>query len=149
MSKVDFEIRKLKEEDIDDIAELYTLFWGDKMNLSKMKEKFTQISHNESYIFLVAEKDNKVLGTIQGVICEELYGDCIPFLVMDNFVVDKTFQGNGIGGELLNELMRIGRQKNCSQIFFITETDRKDTVKFYEKMGFDSISHKGFKKSLK
>lgn len=67
---------------------------------------------------------------------------------MENFVVDENFRGNGIGQQLLCELERIGKKKNCSQIVFITETDRKDTVRFYEKVGFDSLSHKGFKKSL-
>lgn len=149
MNKIDFKIRELKEEDLGEVGKLYALFWGDKMNLSKMKEKFSQVSQNDKYIFLVAEKDQKILGTIQGIICEELYGECMPFLVMENFVVDESFQGNGIGRKLLCELERIGKQKNCSQIVFITESDRKDTVKFYEKVGFDSTTHKGFKKTLK
>ncbi|MBS3999682.1 MAG: GNAT family N-acetyltransferase [Desulfobulbaceae bacterium] len=149
MNNIDFNIRKLKEEDLVEVAKLYTLFWGDKMNLYKMKEKFLQISQDDKYIFLVAEKDQNIVGTIQGIICEELYGECFPFLVMENFVVDENHQGNGIGRKLLYELERIGMQKNCSQIVFITESDRKDTVKFYEKVGFDSISHKGFKKKLK
>ncbi len=149
MDEIDYRIRNLNENDLNEVAELYTLFWNDKMNLSKMKEKFTQISGNSNYIFLCAEYNGKVIGTIQGIICEELYGDCIPFLVMENFVVDENFRGKGIGRRLLSELEKVGKEKNCSQIIFITETDRKDTVKFYEKLGFNSISHKGFKKSLK
>ncbi|MDC6363636.1 MULTISPECIES: GNAT family N-acetyltransferase [Flavobacteriaceae] len=146
---MDYIIRNLKTEDINDVARLYALFWNDKMHIAKMKEKFGQISENPDYIFLCAEKNGTVIGTIQGIVCEEIYGDCTPFLVMENFVVDKDHRGKGIGGNLFNELEKIGKEKGCSQIIFITETDRKETIAFYKKLGFDPISHKGFKRTLK
>ncbi|WP_298651956.1 GNAT family N-acetyltransferase [uncultured Proteiniphilum sp.] len=149
MDNYNYKIRNIKENDLDEVAHLYTLFWNGKMNLSKMKQKFSEISKNPNYIFLCAEESGKVIGTIQGVICEELYGECTPFLVMENFVVAENSRGKGVGRELLSELEKIGKEKNCSQIIFITETDRKETVGFYERVGFNSTSHKGFKKSLK
>lgn len=149
MNSLDCLIRSLNEGDLEDVAKLYTLFWNDRMNLTKMKQKFTEVMQNSNYIFLCAEKEGKVVGTIQGIICEELYGDCIPFLVMENFVVAENYQGKGIGRKLLKELERVGKERNCSQIIFITEADRKETVSFYERVGFNSTSHKGFKKSLK
>ncbi len=142
-------IRRINENDLNDVANLYSLFWNEKMNLSRMREKFTEISTNSNYIILVAETDGKVVGTIQGIICEELYGDCFPFLVMENFVVEENSRGKGIGRKLLTELEMFGKERSCTQVLFITETDRIDTIKFYEKLGFSSISHKGFKKSLK
>ena len=149
MSNTNYKIRNLEESDLSQVAALYTLFWNEEMNLTKMQAKFGQISSNPDYIFLCAESNGKVVGTIQGIVCEEIYGDCNPFLVMENFVIDKGNRGKGLGRQLLNELEKAGKEKNCSQIIFITETDREDTVKFYEKMGFDPTSHKGFKKSLK
>jgi ribosomal protein S18 acetylase RimI-like enzyme len=142
-------IRRINENDLNEVANLYTLFWNEKMNLSKMKEKFTEISTNSNYIILVAETNGKVSGTIQGIICEELYGECLPFLVMENFVVAENTRGKGIGRKLLTELEKIGKASGCTQILFITETERKDTIRFYEKLGFNSVSHKGFKKILK
>ena len=90
-----------------------------------------------------------MIGTIQGVICEELYGGCFPFLVMENFVIAEKYRGKGVGRQLLSELERIGKERKCSQIIFITEADRKETIGFYEKVGFNSTTHTGFKKSLK
>ena len=149
MDNYNYKIRNIKENDLDEVAHLYTLFWNDKMNLSRMKQKFWEISKNPNYIFLCAEENGKVIGTIQGVVCEELYGECIPFLVMENFVVAENSRGKGVGRKLLNELEKIGKEKNCSQIIFITETDRKETVEFYERVGFNSTFHKGFKKLLR
>jgi GNAT superfamily N-acetyltransferase len=60
-------------------------------------------------------KDGVVIGTIQGIVCEELYGNCIPFLLMKNFVVAENYQGKGIRRNLLKELERVGKARNCSQ----------------------------------
>lgn len=149
MEKINYIIRNLNDKDLADVAELYTLFWNDSMDVSKMKQKFSGVSKNPNYIFLCAEENGRVIGTIQGIVCEELYGECLPFLVMENFVVAEKFRGKGVGRQLLKELEKIGKERKCSQIIFITETDRKDTIEFYEKVGFNSTSHRGFKKSLK
>ena len=148
MKTVDYKIAKVSEDDLEEIANLYILFWNDKMDLSKMKSKFTEISQNPNYIFLCAKENGKVIGTIQGIICEELYGECLPFLVMENFVVNESYRGKNIGRNLLKELENIGKERKCSQIIFITESDRRQAIKFYENQGFNSNSHKGFKKSL-
>lgn len=148
MDKINYKIRNLNDKDLVDVAELYTLFWKDSMDIPKMEQKFSDLSKNPNYIFLCAEENGKVIGTIQGIICDELYGDCAPFLVMENFVIAEEYRGKGIGRQLLNELEKIGKEKKCSQIIFITEADRINTVEFYERVGFNSTSHKGFKKSL-
>lgn len=149
MEKINYKIRNLNDNDLADVAELYTLFWNDSMDISKMKQKFSGVSKNPNYIFLCAEENGRVIGTIQGIVCEELYGECLPFLVMENFVIAEKYRGKGVGRQLLKELEKIGKERKCSQIIFITETDRKDTIEFYKKVGFDSTSHRGFKKSLK
>ena len=95
------------------------------------------------------KKKNDVIGAIQGVICEELYGNCQSFLLMENFVVDKSYQKQGIGKMLLSSLENIAKDRGCSQILFITESNRNDAVKFYESVGYSAETHKGFKKSLR
>jgi len=68
---------------------------------------------------------------------------------MENFIVDKEHRKQGVGKMLLNSLENIAKNRDCTQILFITESDREDTIKFYESVGYSSETHKGFKKSLK
>jgi hypothetical protein len=37
---------------------------------------------------------------------------------------------------------------NCSQILLVTEIDRIDACQFYESVGYNPDTHKGFKKKL-
>ena len=113
-----------------------------------MNEKFAELSNNDNYIFLVAEVNGVIAGSILGIICHELYGNCRPFLLMEDLVVDAEFRKMGIGKSLINELETIARQKDCYQILFMTEAERKDTIKFYESIGFDSGKNIGFKRPL-
>jgi ribosomal protein S18 acetylase RimI-like enzyme len=145
----DITIRKLTDADIDSLAELYKLFWNDDQNINKMKLRFDELKNNQKYIFLCAAIDDRVIGTIMGIICEELYVDCKPFLVMEDLVVHNDFRNMKIGTLLLTELEKIGKENECSQIIFITESNRKETISFYEKLGFNSKTHIGFKKKLK
>lgn len=145
----DIIIRKLTEDDIISLAELYRIFWDDDQNIEKMKIKFAELKNNDKYIFLCATIDNHVVGTIMGIICDELYGNCKPFLVMDDLVVHNNFRNLNIGTLLLNELEIIGKNNECSQIIFITDSNRKGTVSFYEKLGFNSKTHVGYKRKLK
>ena len=142
-------IRELIHDDIKSLVDLYEIFWGEKSDRKKMERKFQDLENNPNYIFLCAEKENKVIGTIQGIICEELYGGCQPFLLMENFVIDKKHRKQGVGKILLTSLEDIAKIRGCTQILFITEANRKDTIKFYESVGYSSETHKGFKKSLK
>lgn len=141
-------IRNLEERDIPAVERLYRQFWGEWSNLESMKKRFTALARNEDYLFLVAEMDGTVAGTIMGIVCHELYGECRPFLLMEDLVVDGRFRKKGIGRALLLHLEEKAKTRDCYQILFMTEKDRADTVRFYESLGFDSAKNIGFKKSF-
>jgi predicted N-acetyltransferase YhbS len=142
------QIRKLHISDIDQLAVLYSEFWGEESSVPKMKEVYSRMEKDSGYLILVAIENEKVIGSIYGAVCQELYGDCKPFLVMEDFIVNPSERRKGIGRALLFEMEKFAKESNCSQIIFITENDRKDTVRFYQSIGYNPFVHTGFKKSL-
>lgn len=141
-------IRKLLPSDLEALARLYRQFWDEESNLDRMKAIYEELSTNPKYILLCATMDEVVVGSVMGIVCDELYGECRPFLLMENLVVDAGFRRHGIGKALLSELEKKAREWKCSQILFITEADRKDAVSFYKSAGYNAQKHIGFKKSL-
>ncbi len=142
-------IREIDKNDLGSLIKLYQEFWGDISNLQKMQSLYDKLIKNPDYIILCAEIEQKVVGTLMGIVCYELYGDCKPFIVMENLVIEPNYRKKGIAKALLTELEKIAKNKNCSQVQFITEKNRKDAVSFYSSMGFNPSSHIGFKKLLK
>jgi ribosomal protein S18 acetylase RimI-like enzyme len=141
-------IRPATKHDLPAIANLYALFWGDQSDLAAMEKRFEDMERIGNHVLLCAEYDGKIIGTIMGNICPDFYGTCDPYLVMENLITHPDYRHMGAAGKLLIELEHIGKTKNCTQIIFITEKDRKDAIGFYESQGYDSKSHVGFKKGL-
>jgi ribosomal protein S18 acetylase RimI-like enzyme len=141
-------IRRLQISDLEPLRQLYRLFWGEDSDIERMRKRFHEMESNSRQVILCATLDNLVVGSVMGIVCNELYGDCRPFLVMEDLIVDKEHRNHGIGKALVRELEKFAQENSCSQMLFITETHRHDAVSFYESIGFDSKSHIGFKRKL-
>ena len=140
-------IRSMELEDMNQLSELYQQFWGELSDVNKMREQFLKMRNSETYILLSAVDDNKLIGSVMGIICEELYGECKPFLLVENMIVDKNSRRKGIGKALLTELEKLARESDCTQMILVTESDRPDACGFYEAYGFQ-LNNKGYKKKL-
>lgn len=140
-------IRKLEKKDLPQLAKLYQQFWNDESDVSKMEEQFDVIQMENNHIILVSEIGNQVVGSVMGVVCRELYGDCRPFLVVENMIVDKEYRKQSIGSKLLAQLEILAKERDCTQMILVTEKDRLDACSFYEKCGF-SKNTTGYKKKL-
>lgn len=97
---------------------------------------------------LSAIDDNKLVGSVTGIICDELYGQCKPFMVLENMIVDIRYRNKGIGKALIEDLERIALERQCTQIILVTEANRNDACSFYEQIGYSRDTHRGYKKKL-
>lgn len=140
-------IRLLEKRDLPQLARLYQQFWGDESDVSKMNLQFDMIAKENNHIILVSECNHSIVGSVMGIVCKELYGNCYPFLVIENMIVDNSFRNHGVGSALLMELEKLAKQRNCTQMILVTESDRIDACRFYEKYGFQKNT-KGYKKKI-
>ena len=69
-----------------------------------MKEQLQHIKAEDNHIILVCDDDGEIIGSVMGVICRELYGDCRPFLVVENMIVDKELRNGFLILEVKPEL---------------------------------------------
>jgi len=136
---------QLTERDLFALAELFGQFWGQESSHEKMRVSFQKISKNPAYIPLAAKQNDRLFGFAMGIICGELYGDCKPFMVIEDIIVDKNQRRNRVGVSFIQELKKIAFTNDCCQIIFVTEADRLDAHHFYRAMGYRWESYKGFK----
>jgi ribosomal protein S18 acetylase RimI-like enzyme len=141
-------IRALTADDMERLSELYCQFWREASDVPKMKASFHAMQGNRAYILLGAEEDGKLAGSVMGVVCQELYGDCAPFLVVEDMIVDEGQRKRGVGRLLFEELEKQAVQRGCAQVILVTEADRKDACGFYESLGFHPTANRGYKKKL-
>ena len=142
------QIRALTVDDMESLSALYYQFWNEVSDVPKMKASFHAMQSDEAYILLGAEEAGKLVGSVMGIVCRELYGDCAPFLVLEDMIVDQNYRKQGVGKLLFRELEKRAVLKGCAQVILVTDTSRKDAQGFYESMGFHPAANRGYKKKL-
>lgn len=141
-------IRELRTDDLPWLARLYKQFWGDNSDMERMRSNFESLRRTPGYLFLVAESRGRLVGTVRGVVCASLYGDCRPFMVVDDVIVDVNWRRQGIGSRLLWSLEQRAIVSDCEYITFVTERERTGAQRFYSSMGYALDAYVGFKKRL-
>lgn len=142
------EIKRIESNDLKDLSLLFEELSGKKTDFEIMVKSFELINRNEDYIVLGANYDGKLVGSLMGIICYDLVGECKPFMVIENVIVSGNLRGKGIGKKLMTEIERIGKEKNCYYTMFVSGFQRKEAHKFYESLGYKLDEVQGFKKYL-
>lgn len=141
-------IALLTEQDLEPLAGLYKQFWNEEGDVDKMRATFQRLAGNPDYIFLGARLDGTLVGSAMGIVCEELYGQCQPFMVIEDVVVDRENRRKGVGSRLMAELEHRATERGCSYIILVTEQDRTTAHRFYASLGYSPDKYKGFKKRI-
>ena len=111
-------------------------------------EQFVWMKSNPDYVVLVAKEGDSVIGSVMGVICHDLVGDCNPFMVVENVIVRSDLREKGIGRSLMERMEEIATVNMCNYIMFVSRSDRKDAHGFYQSVGYGLNVVQGFKKFL-
>jgi len=127
-------LRPLSMEDLDEVVRIdFSLLGKQRKDYWKNKLERTEESGVPS---LAAEINGKVIGFILGKASEHEYG--IPENVgwIDTIGVDKEWQGKGISHLLYKEISSLFKKVGIDTIYVFLDSNKRDLVKFFEKMGF-------------
>jgi GNAT superfamily N-acetyltransferase len=120
------EIVALKEQDLPDLAQLYRQFRGEGSCLEDMRKPFRRLRKNANYTFLGVRAGGRLVASVMGILCEELYGQCRPFMVVEDVIVDQAHRRRGIGSLLIRAIEREALRNGCSCIMLVTHLYRCD-----------------------
>ena len=142
------EIVQIQKNDLPDLSQLHEELSDMKSNFSKIEANFALMIKNDYYHLIGAKIDNRLVGSLMGILCLDLVGECRPFMIIENVIVSKDYRNKGIGKALLNEIEMIAKKLNCYYIFFVSGDNRKEAHRLYESVGYNNDKVKGFKKYL-
>lgn len=139
-------ISKIQKGDLSDLASLFEELVDKKTDIIKMKESFQKLDYDPNVILIGAKENGNLLGSIMGIICHDVVGECRPFMVIENFVVTDKERGKGIGKKLITVLEEQAKHRNCNYAILVSSGERDLAHQFYESNGYYSKSQKGYKK---
>ena len=109
---------------------------------------FGQIDSDPNHELIVAERDGEVIGTLHLMFLPSVSFQGRLRAQIESVRVDKRFQSQGIGGEMMKWAMGRARQREAHIVQLTTHKTRRDAHRFYERLGFKG-SHLGMKLNLK
>lgn len=142
-------IENLTKEDLPGLKKVYEEGFDSMTgNINRMQNVFSEINGNKNYNILCAKVKGEVVGSVMGVACMELFGNCQPFMVVENVVVLQSHRRLGIAKTLLTELEARAKKLNCSTMLFVSSQHRKEAHKLYDSLGFGNDPVNGYRKQL-
>ena len=121
-------ITKESSVSIDDVLHLYqAVGWTNYTNQPQMLEQ--AMSH--SLATYLARDGEKIVGLVR------LVGDGFSSVFVQDLIVLPSYQGQGIGSNLMKEAL--GDYKDAYQVQLVTEQTEKN-LGFYRSLGFETLS---------
>ena len=109
---------------------------------------FEQLSNDANHELIVAEQNGEVIGTLHLMFLPSISFQGGLRGQIESVRVDKRFQSQGIGSEMMKWAMERARQRGAHVVQLTTHKTRVDAHRFYERLGFKG-THLGMKFSLK
>ena len=132
-------IRKIIESDLENgfLESLDNLRQASNLEQNSVKNILKKILENENHIIHVAELDGKIVGSTTLLIEQKFIHEGGFVGHIEDVVVNKEFEGQGIGMKLVLSLLDVAKEKKCYKTILNCEDK---LIPFYEKIGFKQKS---------
>lgn len=131
-------IRRVSLNDLPAVLDLIEEFDREpapRPDKEKMQSILDQLSSNGGAI-LGAEVNGSIVGTCTISICPNLSWTGRPYAMIENVVVAIAHRKKGIGKALMHEAQDVARKAGCYKVALMTGSQRTESFKFYESVGF-------------
>lgn len=140
--------RKAEIKDAAAIEALYREFMP-YSKLSITPSQIAQITKEPHTHLIICEESNEILATALLNLCPDIMFGQQPFAVVDNLIVARHYQREGIGKSLIDHIEELCATANCSRILLNVAAERTQARDFLTAMGFDPDETLGFIKYRK
>jgi ribosomal protein S18 acetylase RimI-like enzyme len=122
-------------EDYPQVQNLWdTMDKGVRLGRSDTPEEIQKKLARDPDLFLVAEEDGRIVGTVIG-------GYDGRRGLLYHLAVEASFRGRGIGSRLMEEIESRLRAKGCLRCMLLVMVDNAEAMQYYEKLGWEKMEH--------
>ena len=145
-------VRPATEADLPRILELYREMTvttsqaeaGRSPSPEDFRKVYAQICAMPGHDLLVAEEQGEVAGTMVLLIVPNLSHGALPWATVENLVVDRRYQRQGLGKLLMEYAVTLAREAGCYKLQLSSNKKRSEAHHFYRDLGFQASAH-GFR----
>jgi ribosomal protein S18 acetylase RimI-like enzyme len=105
---------------------------------------FNEIISGPYFEFLVAELEDKVVGTCYLNVVPNLSRSASPYAVIENVVVARNLRRRGIGRAVVSFALARAWERGCYKVMLQTGSQSEATYQFYRSCGFSQTEKVAF-----
>lgn len=145
---MDVKFRIATYNDVENIIALCDECFDEKTNLEYAKTVFKATEDDKNQIYLIGEKDGKVIAHTKITIIPTIYEDMNIYAILNHVCVKPEFRRSHIGTKLMDECFKIAKQRNCKCVELWSKNFRTAAHGLYHKYGFEVMDAKFFSKNV-
>lgn len=139
-------IREANRDDLNALLELYLYLHEDSIpdQSEHLSRTWEQIINDPNHHIILNEVDGKIVSSCVCVIIPNLTRNVRPYAFIENVVTHKDYRRRGLAQECLNFARDIALKENCYKMMLLTGSKDPNTLRFYEKAGYNSTEKTAF-----
>ena len=139
-------VREAVQSDLDALLELYLYLHEDSIpeKGEHLKETWMKIIQDPNHHLIVNEVGGRIVSSCACVIIPNLTRNVRPYAFVENVVTHEEYRGNGYASECLDYARQIAEKENCYKMMLLTGSKKLETLRFYEKAGYNSSDKTAF-----
>ena len=139
-------IRNAKENDLDHLLDLYTYLNDDKRPVvtKEMILLWSDIINDKNQYILVAEIEGSIISSVTITIIRNITRRMRSYGLIENVVTHPAHRKKGYAKALMNEAVKIAKDRSCYKVMLLTGSKEENVLRFYEGCGFNQKDKTGF-----
>lgn len=132
--------REASKPDLPEVLQLYAqpdLDDGNVLTPFEAERIFERMAHYPDYKIYVAVQDTRIVGTFALLMMDNLGHLGAPSAIIEDVAVHPSFQGQGIGKNMMRHAIRLAAEKGCYKAVLSSNLKRNRAHAFYESLDFE------------
>lgn len=140
------EYRIAKKDDLQRLLVLYKQLNPEEelVDLEKASSIWDATEKTDATRYFIAVDDTRIVSTCNVTLVPNLTRNGKSFAIIENVITDNDYRRQGIGKKVIENAIQYAKENNCYKIVLLSSAKRTKSHKFYESIGFNGNSKKGF-----
>jgi GNAT superfamily N-acetyltransferase len=137
---MNLQIQKACKSDLTSILNLYAesdIDNGKKLDLTAAEKLFDKILSYPNFNVYVALSNDKIIGTFELLIMDNLAHMGLPSAIVEDVVVHSDYRGQGVGKKMMQFAFEKCKKAGCYKMVLSSNIRRDRAHHFYESLGFE------------
>lgn len=133
------EIREANKEDLEGMLSLYTQLHENAYPEidDRIKRIWADILSDRHHHIIAGYIDGTIICSCVLIIVPNLTHGQWPYALIENVITDEKHRNKGYASQILDYAKKIAQQENCYKIMLMTGSKKEETLRFYERAGYN------------